>query len=537
MLKPALMFGDKAVLQRDKPAAVWGEADPGSTVTVRVQGQEACTVTDGDGKWIVYLEPLHTSFAEEMTISSGEDTLCYTGIMVGDVWFAAGQSNMEFHMRYDADFEEEKKVCENAFLRFFDYPEVSFPGQTDMADYGKEYGFWRCCDAENLERFSAVAYYCVKELQERLSVPMGILACNYGGSSAMNWIPEEVAERAGDRHRIEAYHRSLESMDTETYKKTYLANPGNFRTDQLADPLSDLMMYGCSFEEFLNFMAGSFGNGDNGFDISDLAGYAPQIGPLHEWRPAGLYESMLLPCVPYTIKGILWYQGCSDSETKEDAEAYYTVFPALIRHWRDLWKEELPFLFVQLAPLSCWWQAEGTYYPITRAAQQHTADTVSKAYMAVTGDVGMKHDIHPKKKKPVGHRLALLARHYVYGEDELLCEAPTLSGLSIEAGKITLFFRNAGDGLYLREPVLDTEAGSGPDWLRIYQDDELIDLTEAVITADGSTVRIESSLIKADSHIRAAIGETPWYCVDLYNSAGIPARPATVSGDSRGQVP
>ena len=133
MLKPALMFGDKAVLQRDKPAAVWGEADPGSTVTVSVQGQEACTVTDDDGKWIVYLEPLHTSFAEEMTISSGEDTLCYTGIMVGDVWFAAGQSNMEFYMRYDADFEEEKKVCENAFLRFFDYPEVSFPGQTDMA--------------------------------------------------------------------------------------------------------------------------------------------------------------------------------------------------------------------------------------------------------------------------------------------------------------------------------------------------------------------------------------------------------------------
>ena len=111
MLKPALMFGDKAVLQRDKPAAVWGEADPGSTVTVRVQGQEACTVTDDDGKWIVYLEPLHTSFAEEMTISSGEDTLCYTGIMVGDVWFAAGQSNMEFHMRYDADFEEEKNLC------------------------------------------------------------------------------------------------------------------------------------------------------------------------------------------------------------------------------------------------------------------------------------------------------------------------------------------------------------------------------------------------------------------------------------------
>ena len=67
----------------------------------------------------------------------------------------------------------------------------------------------------------------------------------------MNWIPEEVAERAGDRHRLEAYHRSLESMDTEAYKKTYLANPGNFRTDQLADPLSDLMMYGCSFEEFL----------------------------------------------------------------------------------------------------------------------------------------------------------------------------------------------------------------------------------------------------------------------------------------------
>ena len=123
MLKPALMFKDKAVLQRDKQISVWGEADPGAEILVNVQGQTAETKADADGKWCVKIGPLEVSFSEGMTIRSGGEEICLKDLMVGDVWLAGGQSNMEFHMRFDADVAAEKEVCANPAIRFFDYPE------------------------------------------------------------------------------------------------------------------------------------------------------------------------------------------------------------------------------------------------------------------------------------------------------------------------------------------------------------------------------------------------------------------------------
>ena len=522
------MFKDRAVLQREKEISIWGQADPGAGIKVSVQGLTMETTADAGGKWCVKIGPLKVSFDEEMTISSGAEEIVLKDLMVGDVWFAGGQSNMEFHMRYDADVAAEKEVCANPSIRMFDYPEVSFVGQIDMADYGKNYGFWRDCDAENLERFSAVAYYCVKDLQAKYQIPMGILGCNWGGTPAMAWIPEEVAAANGDKHRIDDYHRQLEALDLEEYDKKFMHSPSAFHLDLIGDPISDLMLFGCSPEEFQQKIGEMMAA--MGIDPTNIDDMMLQMGPKHEWRPAGVYESMLLPCVPYGIKGVLWYQGCSDSDTKEDAEGYSKVFPALIRHWRELWGEELPFLFVQLAPLNHWMQAVGTYYPITRAAQQLTADTVPNTAMAVITDVGMEWDIHPKKKQPVGHRLALLAEHYVYGEQGVLCEAPTLKEIRIEDGKAVLTFENAGDGLYLTDavPYGQIVGRNTLGGLEIFQNDEKIDLAGAVCTAEGDEVTVDAPAIRAGVPTKAAIAETGWYLVNLYNSAGIPARPADI---------
>ncbi len=529
MVKPALMFKDKAVLQRDKEIAVWGQADPGAEVEVSIQGQTARTVTGPDGKWLVRIGPLLVSFDEEMTIRTAEDELRLRNLMVGDVWFAGGQSNMEFHMRYDADMAAEKEICANPAIRFFDYPEVSFPGQIDLADYGKNYGFWRDCDPENLERFSAVAYYCVKELQQAYKIPFGILGCNWGGTPAMSWIPEEVAAANGDRHRIEDYHRQLEALDVEEYDRKFLNNPQSFHTDLLGDPISDLMLFGCSEEEFQAKIAELMSQ--MGIDPAKLdpAEFMPPMGPRHEWRPAGVYESMLLPCVPYGIRGFLWYQGCSDSDTREDAEGYYKVFPALIRHWRELWGEKhLPFLFVQLAPLNRWMQTVGDFYPVTRAAQQHTADTVPDTAMAVISDVGMEWDIHPKKKQPVGHRLALLARNYVYGEKEVLCEAPTLQSVAVKDGEAVLTFANTGEGLHLAKTLpYGQEVGADKaGGLRLFQNGEEVDLADAHAEASGDKLTVSCRAIRGGVPTRAEMAQTGWYLVNLYNSADIPARPS-----------
>ena len=528
MLKPALMFQNRAVLQRDKKIAVWGEADPGTEVTVVIQGQSACAPAAENGRWQVQIGPLQTSFQETMTISSGNETVTLFDLMIGDVWFAGGQSNMEFHMRYDADMETEKEICENSAIRFFDYPEVSFVGQINMADYGKNYGFWRNCDAANLERYSAVAYYFAKDVQAKVQIPIGILACNWGGTPAMSWIPESVAAENGDRHRIEEYHRQLDALDPEAYDSRFMNDPSSFHTDLLGDPISDAMFFGCTMEEFIQTICEHMAAAGIEMKMDSIEDYLMPMGPKHEWRPAGVYESMLLPCVPYGIKGFLWYQGCSDSDTPEDANGYGKVFPALIRHWRGLWGEDLPFLFVQLAPFKYWMQSFGTYFPVTRAAQQQTADTVPGTAMAVITDVGMEADVHPKKKQPVGHRLALLAEHYVYGDEDVLCEAPTLTGISVADGKAVLTFDHAGDGLYLAEKAPGGDfVGAGTfGGLEIFQNGEKLDLTDAKAAAEGNTVTVASAAIRADVPTKAAVAETDWYVVNLYNSAGIPARPA-----------
>ena len=528
MLKPALMFKDKAVLQRDKQISVWGEADPGAEILVNVQGQTAETKADADGKWCVKIGPLEVSFSEGMTIRSGGEEICLKDLMVGDVWLAGGQSNMEFHMRFDADVAAEKEVCANPAIRFFDYPEVSFVGQIDMADYGKNYGFWRDCDAENLERFSAVAYYCVKDLQKEYQIPFGILGCNWGGTPAMAWIPEEIAASNGDKHRIEDYHRTLEAMDLEAYDQKFMSNPASFHTDLLGDPINDLIMFGCSPEEShpkIDELLASKGIDPASIDSGN---FLPAMGPKHEWRPAGVYESMLLPCVPYGIKGVLWYQGCSDSDYQADAEGYSKVFPALIHHWRKLWGEELPFLYVQLAPFGHWMDGTGKWYPITRAAQQLTADTVPNTGMAVITDVGMEWDIHPKKKQPVGHRLALLARNYVYGDKGVLCEAPTLKSVVVRDGEAILSFENAGKGLHLTEtvPYGQVVGADKAGGLKIFQNGEEVDLTGAHAETMTDQLIISCRTIRGDVSTRAEIAQTGWYLVNLYNSANIPARPS-----------
>ena len=215
--------------------------------------------------------------------------------------------------------------------------------------------------------------------------------------------------------------------------------------DQLADPFSDLMMFGTPIEEIFAKLS-AMGIGLPTGDSADFP--MPAMGPKYERRPAGLYESMLKPLVPYGIRGVIWYQGEAESAT--DPEGYQTLFPALIRDWRTLWNEDFPFLFVQLAPLEQWDTCNGTPFAIIRAVQQDTADTVPGTGMAVITDVGMKHDIHPKKKQPVGQRLALLAENKVYGE-AVLCEAPTLSKVMVEEGRLILTFKYAGNGLSLAD--------------------------------------------------------------------------------------
>lgn len=521
MLQTAILFQDYMILQRDKKITIWGTADAGVQITVTMQGKIAKGTAGADGKWEVISGPFTTSFAEEMVIVSAEEKLVFSDVQIGEVWLAGGQSNMEFHMRYDADMISEKEICANDNIRFFDYPEVSYVGQIKEADYGKNYGFWRKAEPEQLERFSATGYYFAKDLQRKYQVPIGIIGCNWGGTSACAWMSRNAIAEGGGQIYLDEYEEAVKNLDLNEYEEKCKNNTALWRVDQLADPVGDLMMFGCTLEEVGTKLM------EMGIDLSqmDETAFMPIMGPKCERRPSGLYESMLKPIVPYAIRGVIWYQGEMDGDCHP--EIYKTLFPELIRNWRQLWNEELPFLFVQIEPLDHWMDCFGERYVEIRDAQQQTVDTVPGTGMAVTTDVGMQFDIHPKKKQPVGHRLALLAENKVY-KDDVLCEAPTLSGIKVEDGRLILSFENTGDGLYFAETVpygqlVGAEQFGG---LQVFQNGEELDAEQLRVKAEGNQVTVFGESIHIGVSTQVKVAKTGWYLVNLYNSAGIPARPA-----------
>ena len=526
MLKTALMFQDHMILQREKPVRIWGTCTPGQTITVSIQGQSVSAAADSEGRWNVATAPLAMSFSETMKITGDGEERIFQDVQVGDVYLAAGQSNMEFFMRYDADLEEELARCENDNIRFFDYPEVSYPGQIDEADYGMNFGFWRKARREDLEWFSATAYYFAKEIQAKYQIPVGILGCNWGGTPACAWMSEEAIRAGGGQVWIDEYQEGLKTLDLAAYEEQFRQNPAAWKTAPFEDPFTDMLMQGASILDIIRKLTGQEP------DLSAMEMPAPVIGPKTETRPCGLYESMLTQVAPYTLRGILFYQGESDGD--RHPEIYATLFPALIRCFRDLWQEELPFLFVQVAPFGSWMASTGEPYVAIRAAQQLASETVPGTGMAVISDVGMELDIHPKKKQPVGYRLALLAENRIYGDD-ILCEAPALDSARIEEDKLILHFANAGEGLYLADHTPDG-AHTDPKrlgGLQILYEDKCVDMEKVIASACGDTVILEDVNLSPEKDVRVELGCISWYRINLYNSAGLPARPSKMIVPSR----
>ena len=199
MLKLGLLFQDHMMLQRGKRIPVWGMAIAGSDVTITVQRKTEVCRTEADGCWSASIGPLDASFKETVLICSGDETIRLTDVQVGDVYLAAGQSNMEFYMRYDADFAIERESCENDSIRFFDYPEVSYPGQINEAEYSRNFGFWRKAAPDQLQWFSAPAYYFAKQIQAKYRIPVGLVGCNWGGTPACAWMSDEAIVEGGGK--------------------------------------------------------------------------------------------------------------------------------------------------------------------------------------------------------------------------------------------------------------------------------------------------------------------------------------------------
>ena len=516
MLKTAEIFQDNMIVQREKPVIIWGQGTPGERVTAMMQGRTGETKARPDGSWRLALSPMEASEDETLRITSGAEEIIYTHVAVGEVWIGAGQSNMEFHMRYEKHRNEEFALPKNPRLRFYDVPEVSYDGQLDDFDYSAM-GIWRQANREDLEYFSAVGYYFQKALENGLHVPVGIIGCNWGGTPSCAWMSRETVAKAG-RPWMEDYENQIKDMDMEKYWQMQRTNPLNGRGTPFSDPFGEFVLPSTPTQEEVNKKMG--------FDQGEVPEYLTMMHS--ESIPGALYEHMVKKIAPYTVRGCLWYQGESD-DVPGRQHLYKDMLTGLIGDWRALWQDDrLPFLVVQLPGWATWLGSVNMDYAAIRLGQQQAADTDSDVWLCSISDGGQENDIHPKDKKIVGQRLALLARGHVYGEN-ILCDPPRPIKAEDKGSCIEITFENTGHGLI-------TASGGPGDGTPGNTPIEALEVTargkpvayEAAIDRDKVILTLKE---KAEGPRVVRFARGKWYKVNLYNSAGVPAIPFEIPGE------
>ena len=401
-----LPFSDHMVLQREKPVAVWGTADPDERVAVSFAGQVVETTADAKGEWRVNLKPMPASKTPRTLVANGVKV---QDVLVGEVWFAGGQSNMGVPLVWvDPRHGDDKGAMLAQYIR---RPYVRFArNEARWSQKPVRTGRmkWRTMNYENLRSdegdgprhygFSAVASYFALELYSELDVPIGILAAYNGGTNIEAWTPREGFESIPElRELAEKYPVSEEEWGRRSRELTR----GGIRG-----------------------------------------------GPFRQ--PSVLWNSCIEPLAPFTIRGAIWYQGESNEANPEE---YCRLSHALWNGWAMKFENpELPFYFAQLAP---WGSA---VVPALQEAQAKFASEQPNAAMAVINDLGTIGDYHPVRKQLVAQRLALHALKRLYGYDNIQDNSPTLKSWKIEGDKFILSFNDV-KRFYVYNPDRSLDAG------------------------------------------------------------------------------
>lgn len=381
-LECARLFQSDMVIPHGKPVPVWGTAAPKESVSVHFKNKKYSTQADKDGRWQVQLSPMAADAkGAELVISGKTEKLNLENILVGDVWLASGQSNMEWTMNRSSDGKSELPKANNPSLRLFNLKSKLHTGggAYKTEDYKKNLeenifdGQWKTTTPENAKDNSAIAYFFGDGLQKELKIPVGIINNAVGGSGTVSWVPMEALKKRP------AYASFL--------GKNWLNSPlmSAWAAGRARQNLSEVMK-----DETL---------------------------PLrHPFQPSVLFEEGVRPLSTFPIKGVIWYQGETDAE-QDNKPLHIALMSDLISSWRSSFQNEtLPFIMVQLPrindnnPLRAKW-------PEYREAQEEVAKQLPHVGLACTIDLGSKDsNVHPVEKKPVADRLTAIAASLAYGK-------------------------------------------------------------------------------------------------------------------------
>jgi sialate O-acetylesterase len=478
----ASLFQDHAILQRDQPVPVWGGAEPGEKVTVEFRGQSAAAVADASGKWRVQLEPMTASAEPAVLIVRGKNTLTISDVLTGEVWLASGQSNMEFRIDQANDAANEIAAVNHPQIRQFDVPNVvAASPQAAVA------GAWVMCSPATAAKFSAVAYYFARDFQQAAHVPVGIINSTWGGTPVESWMNATALQtNPAFRAPLDRWQKTIEE---------YPVKKAEYDSALTAWEKEDVAARATGQKE------------QTVFRKAHPKPRAPR-GPGHHWTPAGLYNGMIAPLVPYALGGALWYQGESNADYPEE---YTALFSAMIRQWRGEWGREFPFYFVQIANFNGNAADRApNQWAWLRDAQAQTL-ALPATGMAVTIDIGTPGDIHPKNKQDVGRRLALIARHEL-SEEKIEFSGPRLVRSTREGAGLRLNFLHAAGLNSGGQPLVDF-AIAGED--RKFH--------PAMARIEGDTVIVSAAAVAEPVAVRYAWSNAP--AARLKNGAGLPASP------------
>lgn len=517
-VKLPTIFSDHMLLQHDRSVPIWGWATAGEAVSVQVGAQTSSATAGADGKWSVKLDALPVSDAPMKLVVSGRNRIEINDVLVGDVWLCSGQSNMGFPLDGAITGPAAVKTAADERLRLF---VVEANPRFDPQDDCK--GKWTLCTPAAAGRFSAVGYFFGRDLREDLKIPIGLICSAFGGTSSQAWTSRAGLEGRPALREMMAQFAQDEPMlrqKTETYEQQTVPQWEKemeiWRRDVNPGYQQQLQQWNAAVKQ-------AQATGQPAPPKPQPATPRPNAPAVpNRLTPTTLYNGMIVPILPYAIRGFAWYQG---EHNTFNPGLYRELLPAMIADWRQHWGEgDLPFVYVQIADNAPRDKGGLNLGKWALVRETEAKLNVPVTAMAVSLDVGDPSDVHARNKQPVGQRLALAARHAAYGES-LVYSGPVFDRMEPwqDGMRITFRFADAGltAGIAPTDSPFAKPAQAPLVGFEVAGEDRVFHPADATI--DGSGLVVRCAQVAKPLAVRYGWGDAP--SVNLYNHEGLPAVP------------
>ncbi len=421
------VFGDNMVVQRDKPAQVWGWGDKGDSITVVFNGQSKKTTVGDDGKWLLALDPMQANAkSQEMTVKGGKESVAFKNVLIGDVWLCSGQSNMESAaggiMESDLDMPQAGIPairCLTIPLRSSPAPLDNFPIEERNPFYVELKGVWRVSSPETARDFPAVGYHFARIVNAITGVPIGLIDNSWGGSVVETWVSRASLEPIPEAQPL------IKHFDAEAAAYDHEAE-----------------------------LARKLAGWKNQVAKAEAAGGKvppkPEVPESYLYRqsfPGGCFNALIAPIQRFAIKGVIFYQGINNCVAGQGRpNLYMKTFPALIPDWRKAFNyPEMPFCIVQMTSFggpddeneperNMLHKASGV-----REAQLKAHLGYKNTGLVPTYDLGHVQ-MHSPFKRPIGERAARWALATVYQVKGVTYDIPIMESWKKDGSRILLTF-------------------------------------------------------------------------------------------------